>query len=81
MSFRRKVAPEEEFLPINHVRAVLLRIWGPADSWDNPLVGTKYDPARAAARQHASTERHRATNRQRRQHWEQFLQAHHHGHP
>jgi len=31
-------------LRVNRVKAWALMIWGPADSWDNPLCGTRYDP-------------------------------------
>src|SRR6476659_11291322 len=39
---------------INPIKAQLLKILGPADGWDNPLVGTQYDPV---VRQKIETER------------------------
>jgi hypothetical protein len=45
MTTRDRKAEEEGLRPIHPVRAWLLKIWGPADAWDNPLVGTKHDPA------------------------------------
>jgi hypothetical protein len=68
MKTRDKQATEEGLRPINPIRARLLKIWGPADSWDNPLVGTKYDPV---VKQHREQE-HRA---ERRAHREQRRRA------
>lgn len=45
---------------INCVHAFLLRTLGPADSWDNPLMGTKYDPRLAEHRQRVAVARRRA---------------------
>ena len=39
---------------INPIKGQLLKIFGPADGWDNPLVGTQYDPV---VRQKIETER------------------------
>ena len=39
---------------INPIKGQLLKILGPADGWDNPLVGTQYDPV---VRQKIETER------------------------
>jgi hypothetical protein len=61
--------PGHDFRPINPVRAALLRVWGPAESWDNPLTGTKYDPTLRAERQHDSLERRRERWERRKQHW------------
>jgi hypothetical protein len=44
MRTREKHTPEPGLRQISPVRAWLLKIWGPAESWDNPLVGTRYDP-------------------------------------
>ena len=66
-----------EFREINPVRAALLRIWGPAESWDNPLTGTKYDPALRATRQHESLERRRERWERRKEHWNERLHPHH----
>ena len=65
--------PEQEFRPMHPMRAALLRIWGPADSWDNPLTGTKYDPALRAQRQHESLERRRSKNLRRKQQWDRLI--------
>jgi hypothetical protein len=59
---------EEDLRHINPVRARLLMIWGPAEGWGNPLVGTQYDPVirqkieieRRHERQTRREERHRA---------------------
>jgi hypothetical protein len=45
---------EEGLEHINPVRGQLLKIFGPADGWDNPLIGTQYDPV---VRQKIATER------------------------
>jgi hypothetical protein len=45
---------EEGLEHINPIKAQLLKIFGPADGWDNPLVGTQYDPV---FRQKIETER------------------------
>jgi hypothetical protein len=55
---------------INPIKGQLLKILGPADGWDNPLVGTQYDPV---VRQNIETERHH--ERWARQ------DARRHGHP
>jgi hypothetical protein len=49
-----------EYRPMGRIQAFALRLWGPADSHDNPLVGTKYDPALRQQRQHESLEYRRA---------------------
>lgn len=61
---------DEQYQPINKFRAMLLRIWGPADGWDNPLVGTKYDPGLRAQRQHDSLEERRERWQHRKEHWD-----------
>jgi hypothetical protein len=73
MQLRRRPAEDEGLKPIGRLEGTLLRIWGPADSWDNPLVGTKYDPALQAKRQHEDLEHRRQRWEQRKQHWEQRL--------
>ena len=44
MSKRDERTSDRELRPIGWVRAHALMIWGPAQSWDNPLMGTRYDP-------------------------------------
>ena len=78
MKLQHKPKPDEGFLPMSPVRAALLRVWGPADSWDNPLAGTKYDPIRQAQRQHDSLEHRRQRWEQRKQHWHEGLHGHRH---
>jgi hypothetical protein len=75
-----RTEPEREFRPMNPVRAVLLRIWGPADSWDNPLTGTKYDPGLRAERQHESLEWRRRRSLRRKQQWNRLIHRHHGAH-
>jgi hypothetical protein len=57
---------------INPVRAWALKVWGPADSWDNPLSGTRYDPVvqqhRDEERRHERAEQRTARRRARREH-------------
>ncbi len=78
MQLLRKQSVEDEGLrPIGRVQGILLRIWGPADSWDNPLVGTRYDPALRIKRQHDNLEYRRQRWQQRKQRWDERL----HGHP
>ena len=70
--------PEGDLRHINPLRARLLMIWGPAAGWDNPLVGTQYDPAirqkieteRRHERQIRREERHRAHLERRASHLE-----------
>ena len=49
----------QPYKTINPVHAFFLRLLGPSDCWDSPLVGTKYDP-------YYQTLRHREQVRQRR---------------
>ena len=51
---RHKQPLEEGLEHINPIKGQLLKILGPADGWDNPLVGTQYDPV---VRQKIETER------------------------
>jgi hypothetical protein len=70
--------PEDESLrPINPFRAMLLKVWGPADSWDNPLTGTKYDPVLKQRRQHEDLEFRRHRWEERKEHWDERLHGHH----
>jgi hypothetical protein len=77
MQLRGKLVEDEGLRPIGRVRSTLLRIWGPADSWDNPLVGTRYDPVRRTQRQHDNLEHRRHRWEQRKQRWDERL----HGYP
>jgi hypothetical protein len=45
---------------ISRMHAFLIRLLGPADSWDNPLMGTKYDPRLAEHRHRVAVARRRA---------------------
>ncbi len=73
MSKRDERISETGQQPISWIRAHALMIWGPAQSWDNPLMGTRFDPvwrqrrdqARRAARQ-ARREAQRERREQRR---------------
>jgi hypothetical protein len=40
-----KQAPDDDLIPISRLRAWGLLMFGPADCWDHPLTGTRYDPA------------------------------------
>ena len=51
---KHKPPMEEGLEHINPIKGQLLKILGPADGWDNPLVGTQYDPV---VRQKIETER------------------------
>jgi hypothetical protein len=53
-------------IPISGLRAWALMIWGPADSWDNPLTGTRYDPILRARRQTQRRAERRERHVQRR---------------
>jgi hypothetical protein len=64
---------DDELVPISRIRAWALMVWGPANSWDNPLCGTRYDPvlrqrrdqARRDARSaHRAMKHHRSEPRQ-----------------
>jgi hypothetical protein len=58
------VAVRELAVPGNPIKGQLLKILGPADGWDNPLVGTQYDPVVRqkieTKRQHKRWARHEA---------------------
>lgn len=62
---------------INPIYAALLRVLGPPESQDNPLLGTKYDPRLAARRAQEKSERHRDKALVRWQRWEHRLHGHH----
>lgn len=70
---------DDQYEPISRWQAMLLRIWGPADGWDNPLVGTKYDPALRTQRQHQKLEERRERWEHRKQHWDERFHHHHQG--
>jgi len=67
---------DDEFRQISHLKATLLRVWGPADSWDNPLAGTKYDPIVAQRRQHEQLEERRSRWEHRKEHWHEMTHRH-----
>jgi hypothetical protein len=73
----RLAADAERYRPINPVYATLLRMWGPADSWDNPLVGTRFDPRLSVQRQQETVQRRRAVWDARRGRWAQWRDEHH----
>jgi hypothetical protein len=69
--------PDQELREINPIRAWALKIWGPANSWDNPLTGTRYDPVvlehKALERKHdreARREQRRRARHQRHARWD-----------
>jgi hypothetical protein len=67
----RQNHPEDENLRrINPIRAMLLKVWGPADSWDNPLSGTRYDPVLKQRNQHENLEYRRQRWERRKEHWQ-----------
>lgn len=45
---------------IGRTQAILIKLYGPAESWDHPLIGTKYDPRLAEYRQGETAARWRA---------------------
>ena len=65
MRSRPKHPLEEGLQHINPVRAQLLKVFGPAEGWDNPLVGTQYDPA---VRQKIEIERRHEREARREEH-------------
>jgi hypothetical protein len=74
MRTREIHAAQSQWRSIGRGRAWLLKIWGPAESWDHPLVGTQYDPTvrqrraqvRRAERRPARPDSGRAREEQRR---------------
>jgi hypothetical protein len=73
MQLHRNPPDDEGLAPIGRWRGTLLRIWGPADSWDNPLVGTRYDPVVRIQRDHDRLVYRRQRWDQRKQRWDQRL--------
>jgi hypothetical protein len=51
---------------MGRLRAFLLKIFGPADSWDNPLIGTRFDPQVRQHRDQADQAARRAHRTERR---------------
>ncbi len=45
---------------ISRTQVFLIHLLGPADSWDNPLIGTKYDPRLTQHRHRVAVARRRA---------------------
>jgi hypothetical protein len=72
MTERDRPIPDTELRPINWMRARALMIWGPGESWDNPLMGTRFDPTvrqrRDQARRAARHSRHEHRDELREQH-------------
>ena len=72
---RHKHPMDEGLEHINPIKGQLLKILGPADGWDNPLVGTQYDPVVRqkieTERQHERWARHEARRdaHAERRHW------------
>lgn len=56
--------------------AMLLKIFGPADRPDNPLVGTRYDPARAAREYQSQFRRRRDRSMRLWRRWDKMLRGH-----
>jgi hypothetical protein len=52
---------------ISWLRARALTIWGPAQSWDNPLMGTRFDRVLKQRRELARREASRARRERREQ--------------
>ena len=74
MQLHRKPPNDDEGLkPMSRLQGTLLRIWGPSDTWDNPLVGTRYDPALRTKRQHDDLEYRRHRWEERKEHWNERL--------
>jgi hypothetical protein len=71
MSKREERISGPQTRPISWLRARALTIWGPAQSWDNPLMGTRYDPVLKQRRELARREARRARRETRREQREQ----------
>lgn len=56
----------QPYRSIHPVHAFFLRLLGPSDSWDSPLVGTKYDPHIRLTHQQEKAARRRERAEQRR---------------
>jgi hypothetical protein len=66
--------PEDENLvPISRIKAMALRMFGPADSPENPLNGTRFDPALAQRHQHEDLEYRRQRWERRKEQWRSHL--------
>jgi len=63
----------QEFRPMGRMQAMGLRIWGPADSHDNPLYGTKYDPILRQRRQQESLAYRRERWERRKAHFRDVI--------
>jgi hypothetical protein len=57
-------------------RAVLFKIWGPAESWDNPIMGTRYDPTIRQRRDQRRKAERQARRAQRRRERDEHRAAH-----
>lgn len=68
--------PSPELERINAFYAALVRLLGPPDSPDSPLVGTKYDTRLAAKREREEFERRRVRANARWQRWDERLHGH-----
>jgi hypothetical protein len=80
MNTRERQPSDEGLREISAIRAWLLRIWGPANSWDNPLTGTRYDPVvRRHREEQQRAERTARRAARRRTHQERQFAAAHHG--
>lgn len=67
---------EGELRPIGRISAALLRVYGPADTPDNPLTGTRYDPVLRARRDMQLARRHREGLHATRERWDRILHGH-----
>ena len=82
MKTREKHIDEQPLREMSRREAALYKIWGPAESWDNPLMGTRFDPAVKQhrfevrrAKRAARRARHRLRRDQRRLRREQRRNA------
>src|SRR5438477_8927726 len=71
MTTREKYVEEPPLREMSRGRAALFKIWGPAESWDNPLMGTRYDPAVKQHRDEVRRAEREARRTQRRRRREQ----------
>lgn len=63
---REICASEPPLRQLSWGRALLLKIWGPAESWDNPLTGTRFDPQVRQRRDQVRRAERRARRARRR---------------
>jgi hypothetical protein len=75
MSMRDSDTGSRQLRPMSAGRALLLKIWGPAESWDNPLMGTRYDPRIRQLRDHEQRVEREARRVKRRQTREEHRRA------